>query len=311
MSPARMSPQEAAYVEWTEHPRYKYRGCAPDVDEPRLAAGSPGLDGEGRPVRVALDAWLGPDVDGGESQQARTARVEAAREVCLGCPVMVQCDAYAMVAPERADGLRGGRTGREREALVKARSRVRRVRVAVPVAQLRTPQKLAVLAALAVHVDEYQVAIETGLDVRKANWQRARLVSGLGLEPSASRMDLLGAAVKAGLVDGSLVVADDGRVPAIPSATRKLLIEVEGQFLLWPSDPSEVKDTPPVRRTPGRARAAGLVRSGRLAGSGSLRAKFRQVRGQEAFDVPVTVPAGWADVAELFPMAGTGLGVAA
>nr|WSZ21231.1 WhiB family transcriptional regulator [Streptomyces canus] len=260
-------------------------------------------------VRVALDAWSGPDVDGGEEQRVRSARVAAAKEVCGGCPVLRECDAYAMVAPGLADGIRAGRTVRERGRLVAAREAesgaragsVSRARTAaVPVDRLRTEQKLAVLAALAVSTDEYQVAIETGLDVRKANWQRARLVSGLGLETSASRMDLLKAAVTAGLVDGGLVVADDGSVPAIPPATRKLLIEFHAHLLVGPSAPEEAWDwsqAKPWRPPAGRRRV-------------SLRSKFRKVAGQLALDeVPVTVPPEWADVA-LFPQA-PALGVAA
>lgn len=287
-----MSPEMAAYVAWTEHRHFKYRGCAPDPDVPRLAVGSPGVDDQGRAVRLAVDAWLGPDVDGGESQEARTARVEAAREVCLRCPVMLECDAYAMLAPGLADGVRGGRTARERAALVKARTRPVR-RVAAPVAQLRTVQKLAVLEALAVHVDEYRVAIETGLDVRKANWQRARLTSGLGLEASASRMQLLEAAVKAGLVDGGLVVADDGRVPAIPPSTRKLLIETpDGQMTVVPLVAEEAWDPSTARpwRYPVRGRS-------RLP-----RSRFRHVEGQLALDDADAPPVeGQLFVHDLFP----------
>lgn len=304
-----MSPMSAedAYMAWTEHRFYRYRGCAPDPDEPRLAAGS--VERDGRTVRVVLDAWSGPDVDGGEEQRVRSARVAAAKEVCAGCPVLRECDAYAMVAPGLADGIRAGRTVRERGRLVAAREAesgaragsVSRVRsAAVPVDRLRTEQKLAVLAALAVSTDEYQVAIETGLDVRKANWQRARLVSGLGLETSASRMDLLKAAVTAGLVDGGLVVADGGSVPAIPPATRKLLIEFHAHLLVGPSAPEEAWDWSQARpwRPPAERRRV------------SLRSKFQKVAGQLALDeVPVTVPDGWADVA-LFPQAPV-LGVAA
>jgi hypothetical protein len=309
-----MSPADVAYMAWTEHRFFKYRGCAPDPDEPRLAAGS--VVRGGKSVRVALDAWSGPDVDGGEEQRVRSARVAAAKEVCGGCPVLAECDAYAMVAPVLADGIRAGRTVRERGRLVAARAEsssgpVSRERVRKPVSadRLRTPQKLAVLRALAAFTDQYDVVIESGLDIRTVNWQRSRLTSDLRLDPSASRMELLAAAVKAGLVDAALVVADDGSVPAVPPATRKLLIEVEGQFLLWPSDPAEVKHVEPVRRAPGRVRVAAPVRSGRSVCSEALRAKFRRVAGQEALEVAVTVPAGWADVA-LFPQAPV-LGVAA
>lgn len=296
MSPARMSLETAAYVAWTEHRFYRYRGCAPDPDEPGLAAGC--VEGEdGKPVRVPLDAWLGPDVDGGEVQKEREARVEAAKEVCLNCPVMVQCDAYAsLVIPEKEtkeNEVRAGRTMKERKALVRARKR--RAPKPAPESQLRTPQKLAVLRALAVSGDVYQVAIESGMDVRKANWQRARLTTGLGLKASASRMELLSAAVERGLLDRALVVADDGSVPAVPPSTRKLLIEVDGQFLLWPSDPAEVKHAPPVRHGGGSARGRGCG-----ARSVSLRARFQRVAGQEAFDVEA-VPGDWAYVHDLFP----------
>lgn len=298
MSPTRMDSVTAAYVAWTEHRYYRYRGCAPDPDDPRLAAGS--IDGEdGRPVRVPLDAWNGPDVDGGEAPKDREARLEAAKEVCLRCPVMVQCDAYANLTLSRADEVRGGRTRRERGKLVAAPKR--KAPVAAPVAQLRTKQKLAVLAALAVHADEYRVAMETGLDVRKANWQRARLVSGLGLKPSASRMELLRAAVKAGLVEGSLVVADDGGVPAIPPATKKLLIEFQHHLLLGPVAPEEAWDWSQARpwREPGGRRSV------------SLRAKFPHVKGQMAFDAGDDAGVGdWTYVHELFPAAPE-LGVAA
>lgn len=280
-----MSPKDAAYVAWTEHRFFKYRGCAPDPDDPRFAAGW--VERDGRPVQVPVDAWLGPDQDGGEEQRVRRERQATAKELCGRCPVRAECDAFAMLAPAEADGIRAGRTMRERGALLETRRR--RVSVAVPDSQLRTPQKLAVLEALAAWPDEYRVAMETGLGVRKANWQRARLVSGLALEPSASRMELLKAAVERGLLDVSLVVADDGSVPAIPASTRKLLIEVDGQFLLWPSDPSEVKDPVPVKR------------SGRCSGrSRSLRKRFSSVEGQEALEVPVAVPTGWADVHALF-----------
>jgi hypothetical protein len=288
MSP-RMDPATAAYVAWTEHRFYRYRGCAPDPDNPRLAAGS--VERDGKSVRVPLDAWNGPDLDGGEPQKVRRERQAAAIEVCLNCPVMVACDAYANLAPAQADGVRGGRTMRERGALV-AKPRPQ-VPVAVPADQLRTVQKLAVLSALAVYTDEYRVAIETGLDVRKANWQRARLVSGLGLEASASRMELLKAAVTAGLVDGGLVVADDGSVPAIPPATRKLLIEFHAHLLVGPVALEEAWDW-------SRARPWRFPTGHRPV---SMRAKFSHVAGQMAFDTDgdTAAPAeDWTYVHDLF-----------
>ena len=286
MSP-RLSPQDAAYVAWTEHRFFKYRGCAPDPDNPRLAVGA--VERDGRPVQVPLDAWHGPDLDGGEEQRVRRERVEAAKEVCLNCPVMVQCDAYAGLVPSREKEVRGGRTTAERGRLTGGGEAKRRAPVPVSDSSLRTPQKLAVLEALAVSADEYWVAMETGLGVRKANWQRASLTGKLGLDHGATRAQLLEAAVARGLVDGALVVADDGSVPAIPPSTRKLLIEVHGQFLLWPSDPAEVKEPVPVVRS---SRCSGRPRS--------LRGRFPSVQGQEAFDVDAPSD-DWAYVHDLFP----------
>lgn len=286
----------------TDHPHYKYRGCAPDPDDPQLAVGSVRRDGV--TVRVPFTAWESPDVDGGEDPEAREARQDAAREVCVECPVMVQCLAYgSSLTPSgklaEPHAILGGMTALERHKALVAFLEERQAQKAkepAPDRHLRTEQKLAVLRALAVYADEYRVAIETGLDVRKANWQRARLVSGLALDPSASRMELLAAAVGRGLLDGGLVVADDGSVPAIPAATRKLLIEYQGQFLLWPSDPSEVKEAAPVRRVSGRT-------GPRPARSVSLRKKFRRVEGQEAFDVDAVRADAWAYVHDLFSSA--------
>lgn len=224
----------AAYVEWTEHRFYAYRGCAPDSDDSRLAAGSVVRDGER--VRVALDAWSGgEDRDGGESQRARRVREADALEVCLNCPVMVACDRYAnSVTGEgklaEPDGIRGGRTALERHRRFIARRH--EVAAAAPDRRFGTPQKRAVLAALAAFADPYEVAGEAsrllrlwgegpgGMDVRTANWQRSSLVTLLNLGKStATRGELLAEAVRRGLLDASVVVADDGSVPAVPLGT--------------------------------------------------------------------------------------------
>src|SRR4051812_13295656 len=83
----------------------------------------------------------------------------------------------------RGGGGGGGRTARDRLARFKARPRREVVKAAVavaPVGQVRTPQKLAVLLALAMSWDVQQVADAAGMDVRTANWQRSRLVTLLG-----------------------------------------------------------------------------------------------------------------------------------
>jgi hypothetical protein len=136
---------------------------------------------------------------------------------------MVQCDAYAssvVVDGGKArlaepDGIWGGRLALERHrAFIRRRHEVA---AQAPVRQMRTPQKLRVLEALAVHVEAEQVARAAGVDVRTANWQRSRLVTQLNLcKKTATRRELLAAAVDQGLLDGSVVVADDGSVPAVP-----------------------------------------------------------------------------------------------
>lgn len=186
------------------------------MDEPGRAAGD---------LSLSLDAWHGEDRDGAEEPREREARQAAAVEVCLSCPVMVQCDAYAssvVVEGGKARlaepaGIWGGRTALERHrAFIR-----RRHEVAVPAPRrlMRTPQKLRVLEALARHVDAEAVASAAGMDVRTANWQRSRLVTQLGLDKvTATRGELLRAAVEQGLLDAAVVVADDGRVPAVPQA---------------------------------------------------------------------------------------------
>lgn len=200
---------------WEEHPHFRYRGCAPDVDVPGMAAGD---------VSLSLDAWHGEDRDGSEPQREREARQEAAVEVCLSCPVMVQCDAYAnsvVVEGGKArlaepDGIWGGRLALERHrAFIQRRHEVA---AAAPVRQMRTPQKLRVLEALAVHTAPEAVAAAAGVDVRTANWQRSRLVTQLNLcKKTATRCELLAAAVVQGLLEAGRVRADDGTVPAVPA----------------------------------------------------------------------------------------------
>ena len=200
--------------EWEEHRYFRYRGCAPDPDVPGRAAGDTSL---------SLDAWHGEDRDGSEPQRVREARQAAAIDVCLGCPVMVQCDAYAssvVVDGGKArlaepDGIWGGRTALERHRRFIARRH--EVAAQAPVRQMRTRQRLRVLEALAVHADAEAVAQAAGVDVRTANWQRSRLVTQLNLcKETATRLELLEAAVEQGLLERSVVVADDGSVPAVP-----------------------------------------------------------------------------------------------
>ncbi|MFD9249543.1 hypothetical protein [Streptomyces bottropensis] len=203
-----------ALQELTEDRFYKYRGCAPDSDDPGRAAGDSSL---------SVSDWQAPDADGGEEQTARRAREAAAVEVCVSCPVMVKCLAYgssvvtdgAVVRLAEPISILGGMTALERhKAFVKTRHEVA---VPAPDRMVQTKQKDALLRALAQHVDPYEVAAAAGMDVRKANWHRSRLVTQLNLpKVGATRTALLEEAVRRGLVEASLVVPDDGTVPAVP-----------------------------------------------------------------------------------------------
>jgi hypothetical protein len=215
--------------EWLEHRHFRYRGCAPDADDPKRMAGNPELP---------VGAHHGPDAFQAEGQKERAVREAAAVEVCLGCPVMVQCDAYASSVvwvggvPRLAeqDGVWGGRRSLERhKALIAARLEA----AAAPDRRFQTPQKQAVLKALASFWDPFDVAAEAsrvlavllgngcpGMDVRTANWQRSSLVRLLGLPKDVSRMRALGVARERGLLEGLEVRADDGTVPAVPPPTK-------------------------------------------------------------------------------------------
>jgi hypothetical protein len=292
--------RQTSYEAWTEHRFFKYRGCAPDPDHPGRAVGSPEAGGVGLP----LDAWLGDDRDGAEPQDDREARKAAAIEVCLNCPVMVQCDVYANTVTRdgkllEPSGIRGGRTSLERHrALIQARG-AQGAAVAVPKPapdrMLMTVQKQAVLAALAVCWEPAEVMERAELsDVRKANWQRSQLVRLLGLPKDASRMRLLEVARERGVLPDVTVVVDDGSVPAIPPETKDVLREVAGQRLLWPSKRSEVVGGPGA--------GAGVRRGvGRGVRARSLRRAFAHVDGQEELSLLVVVPQG--GVCAVFPVA--------
>lgn len=230
---------------WEEHPRFRYRGCAPDVDEPLRAAGN--LD-------LTLDAWSGVDREGSEPQKEREARQAAAIDVCFGCAVMVQCAAYAnsITADGRLaepDGIWGGETALARhKALIAARHAA----PAAPDRRFATPQKQAVLRAFAAVWDPYEVAEAAGVDVRTANWQRSNLVTLLGLPRTATRGQLLAAAAERGLLEGVSVVADDGGVPAIPPPTR-MPARREPASDVVPAVVPEPSAAPSARQTPSLA----------------------------------------------------------
>lgn len=228
---------KTAQQELTEHPRYKYRGCAPDPDDPRLAAGDNGL---------SVDAWQAPDVDGGEEPADRERRVHAAKAVCTRCPVLAACRVYgASVTPDgrlaERHAILGGLTATERtRALVEERQAEPVVVVPepAPVEQLQTEQKLAVLRAWAVHDDPQVVAAAAGMDLRTANWQRTRLTTQLGLPRSASRAELLAAAVERGLLGAGEVVADPGEVARPVQLSLDDALEPGSVTALFPQAPA-------------------------------------------------------------------------
>ncbi|MFF7476587.1 WhiB family transcriptional regulator [Streptomyces sp. NPDC008092] len=222
---AQMKSSARLREEWQDHPHYRYRGCAPDADDPTRMAGNPELP---------VGAHHGPDSFEVEGQIERREREAAAVEVCVGCPVMVACDLYASSVRAdgklaEPDGVWGGRLALERHRALIAR------RVAAPAAadrRFQTAQKRAALRALAVCWDPFEVAAEAsrllaswgegpveGMDVRTANWQRSSLVRLLGLPRDVSRMRALAVAQERGLLEGVDVVKDDGSVPAVPPPT--------------------------------------------------------------------------------------------
>lgn len=213
---------EALHREWLDHPRFRYRGCAPDVDDPQRMAGDTSLH---------VGAHDEPDAFSPEGQRARRVREDAVIEVCLNCPVMVACDAYASSVTSEGRlaqprGVWGGRRALERHKALIAR---RAAAVAAPASRFETAQKRAIVRALAGCWDPFEVAEaasrlleawgEAAVDVRTANWQRSSLVRLLGLPKDATRMQALEAARGRGLLDGVVVVADDGSVPAVPPPT--------------------------------------------------------------------------------------------
>lgn len=241
-----MSPT-AAHQELVDHKYYRYRGCAPDPDDPSLAAGS--IEQDGQMVRVPLSAWSAPDLDGGEPQDVRIARENAAIGVCVGCAVRVLCSRYANTVDSdghvtEPQGVLGGERGLDRHRrLIERRHEVV---AAAPDARFNTDQKRAIIKALALRWDAREVAQVAGMDIRTANWQRSHLVRLLGLPKDATRMRLLEAAQARGLVQADWVRADDGTVPAVVTAMKAHEETVQG--------PRRT-----VGRRPGRAKFAAIV----------------------------------------------------
>lgn len=241
MSPQHLDPTTTQRA-LTEHSYYRYRGCAPDSDVPSRAAGD--LD-------LGVDAWQGPDLDGGEEQEARLAREAAAKTVCGRCPVLAECRAFGASVVVDGDVVKlaeqfsilGGMTALERtRVFVKKRHEVA---VPAPDRMLRTPQKMAVLRALAAYSDPYEVAAAAGMSLGRANWQRARIATLLNLPVGASREAMVAEARRRGLLDdvpASKPVAPvagpaGGGVPyepvRVPSPRRDRFTAVAGQLPMF------------------------------------------------------------------------------
>ncbi|MGW7283905.1 WhiB family transcriptional regulator [Streptomyces sp. NPDC054847] len=204
-----------AHQQFIGHRFYRYRGCAPDPDQPTQAAGDPDL-----PWR----AWEAPDVDGGEDQAARLRREAAAKAVCARCPVQQACLTYGTSTNDEGriaveHGIFGGATMLERHRMFirQRQATLDEEQAAAADRRLRTAQKLAVLRALAAHTDPYEVAAAAGVDVRTANWQRSACCTLLGLDKLvATRGQLLAAAQERGLLDGVTIASGGEDVPAVP-----------------------------------------------------------------------------------------------
>lgn len=268
---------EQLYREWLGHPYWKYRGCAPDPDDPQRMAGDPELH---------VGAHHAPDAWNPEGQIERREREEKAIEVCLNCPVMVACDLYASSVTlegklAQPDGVWGGRRALERHrALIKQRVAA----TAAPNRSFETVQKRAVLRALAVCWDPFEVAERAEMDVRTANWQRSSLVRLLGLPKDVSRMRALAAARERGLLEGVDLVVDDGSVPAIPPPTKVPDSEKPSPV---PMPVYQMPDSPPPVPMPSPEFRARRSRGGRV----------QVIPGQLSFDDALAP----APVTPLFP----------
>ncbi|MGA4867531.1 hypothetical protein ACPB9J_33395 [Streptomyces lavendulocolor] len=247
----------------TDHPHYRYRGCAPDPDQPTQAAGDPD---------VALDAWLPYTGDGPEPQKERYAREKAAIAICERCPVLAACRTYAnstltdpavdgangvrLVEPE---GIWGGQRSLDRHRALIARRTADHAVTERSLAEARTAQKQAVLAALAAEVYEDRVAARACMDVRTANWHRASLCSLLGLDKeTATRDELLEAALAHDVMPAGVRIVWDGLWPTIAAPTT----DGARQRRITPHIPAAVftrRPRPARTRTTGPAAGPGRI----------------------------------------------------
>ncbi|GGZ82520.1 hypothetical protein [Streptomyces rubiginosohelvolus] len=206
---------------------YRYRGCAPDPETPGMSAGDPD---------VPLDAWGPYTDDGPEPQKVRLDREKAAKDICKRCPVLSLCRTYGNTTVVEADahgrqierlvepeGILGGELALTRHRALVKRKVKEAPELVAPVQDLvdaRTPQKVAVLRALAAEVADERVARRAGMDLRTCNWHRSALCSLLDLDKeTATRDELLTAAVLRGLLPSAAGVVWDGLWPIAAAPT--------------------------------------------------------------------------------------------
>jgi hypothetical protein len=232
-----------------EHRYWRYRGCAPDLDQPDRAQGD--LD-------VSIDAWGPVTADGGESPSERNARQQRVIAVCAACPVLAECRTYGLA--ETADGklaepegVLGGMTALERH-----RDLIARRRDAAPVVdgarleECRTAQKQALLRSLARETDEELVAYRAGMDVRTSNWHRSLLCGLLGLDKErATRQELLERARELGVLPAGVRIVPDGKWPIVAApntdgSRQRRIAPARPVQLILPGFPHLVRS----RRTP-------------------------------------------------------------
>lgn len=242
-------PQGEAFAVLEAAPGYGARMCAPDHRNPAVCASN---------RAVPSDLWVTPDEEG---QADRHLRERAAKARCGRCPVLEACAQYAI--GHETWNVWGGMTARERE---KARKAAAARRSAVVERLEVTVQQAAVLRALAGHYAPAEVARAAGMDERTAAWQRARLVTLLGLDPgTATRMRLLYAARTARILPATIPMhVDRGRVvAAIPSAQAAVeraqphQLPLPGLRYVIPTHPRDRPTTPPPPPGPGRTAPCG------------------------------------------------------
>ncbi|MEU0837099.1 hypothetical protein [Streptomyces sp. NPDC005969] len=278
----------AARQQLVDDRHYKYRGCAPDPDDPTVSAADPD---------VPLDAWGPYTGDGAEPQKARFDREQAAMAICKRCPVLALCHTYANTTVITAEGFEHlvepqGVMGGEL-ALTRLRALVERRHEAttgtapaaetpvVPVvrdlSEGRTPQKQAVLKALARETDPELVAYRAGMDLRTANWHRSALVTMLGLDKErATRDQLLTAAIDQGLLPRSTRIRPDGpwpyaAAPTTDGARQRRIAPGRPVQLILPG----LEDMPRTRRAAARP---GRPPRGRGPGATARRSRLRARR---------------------------------